>query len=54
MEKIQLLLLALAIAGVWIIAFFLILLFVSIGQYIYYTKGAKTDAKKPNRNKPCM
>ena len=50
MEKIQLLLLVLALAGVWIIAFFLILLFISLGQYIYYTKGAKEYEKKHHSN----
>lgn len=50
MEKIQLLLLTLALAGVWIIAFFIILLIISLGQYIYYTKGAKEHEKKHHSN----
>ena len=36
MERLYITLYALALAGVWIIAFFLIYFFVSLGKYIEY------------------
>lgn len=51
MERLYITLYALALAGVWIIAFFLIYFFVSLGKYIEYRISERgTNEKELDSN----